>query len=55
MYDRQLKNIQNSYLSISDHEVFGVIMNRIKISGGCINKIHNIIQGQKVMEYWNAR
>ena len=50
MYARRKQKIKKTGFSISDHEIFGVIINRIKITGGFINTIRDMIQGGKL---WN--
>ena len=55
MFARRKKGIKNVGYGISSHELFGVIINRTKITGGFINAIHDTIQGLKIMEYWNKQ
>ena len=43
MYARRKSKEKNTGIAISDHEIFGVIINRTNISGGFINTIHDTI------------
>ena len=55
MFSRRKDGIKNKGYGISVHEIVGVVINGIKITGGYINAIHDIIQGKKLLDYWNDR
>lgn len=40
-------------MSVSSSEIFAVTINNIKVTTSFINSLHDIVQGQKLIEYWN--
>ena len=47
--------MKNLAISISNGEGFSAIINNKNVTGNYINNIHNIVQGQKLLRYWNKQ
>ena len=55
MYDSRQRQIISNHIGISDFDSFAVIIDIIKVTGDYVNTIHNIIQGENIMKYWNEK
>ena len=42
-------------MSVSGGEGFASIINKVKVSGNYVNTIHDLIQGQALMQYWTEQ
>ena len=47
--------IKNTNLSFSKAERIGIIINKVKVTCSYINTIHDLIQGEKLLRYWNQQ
>ena len=52
MFEKRQLRKKKSMLSVSDGKAFAIIINKVKVSGNCINTIHDMIHGQAIFEYW---
>ena len=42
-------------VSFSEAERVSILINKIKVTGSYINTIHDLIQGEKLLKYWNRQ
>ena len=53
MYTRRQQQHNNKLIGISKAEGFAVIVHKVKISGNYVKLIHDLIQGNRLLKYWN--
>ena len=55
MFEKRRNRSRNAHISVAHGVRFGVISNKNKISGNYKRAIHDIIQGYKILIYWNKQ
>lgn len=53
MFDKRKRVTRNKLISVAPVNEFTILINNKKISGNYVNAIHDTIQGNKLVIYWN--